>query len=55
MDIKFKKQAKTFTDERGNKIDYYARFIIIEGIPYSVNRADGKVFDYQFKEYLESK
>lgn len=53
MDVKFSREKKSFKDQNGNVIDYVARYIIIDGIPYSVNKTDGKVFDYQFSEYLK--
>lgn len=53
MDVKFSREKKSFKDQSGNVIDYVVRAIIIDDIPYAVNKNDAKVFDYQFSEYLK--
>lgn len=50
--IQFTSEERTFTNDQGQAINYTARNIIIDGTPYKVSKADGRVFDYQFKEYI---
>lgn len=52
MKIEFTSEQRSFTNEKGQTIDYTARTIVIDGTPYKVTKADGRVFDYQFKDYI---
>lgn len=52
MKIEFTSEERTFTNDKAQKIDYTARNIVIDGTPYKVTKADGRVFDYQFKDYI---
>jgi len=50
--IAFTSEERTFSNDRGQTISYTARNIIIDGIPFKVAKNDGKVFDLQFKDYI---
>ena len=52
--IEFISENRTFSNDRGQTIDYTARNIIIDGIPFKVAKNDGKVFDLQFKDYINN-
>lgn len=52
MEIEFKSENKQFINDKGQAIDYTARSIIIDGIAYKVSKSDGKVFDMQFRDYI---
>lgn len=52
MKLEFTSEEKTFTNEQGQSINYNDRRIIIDGTPYKVTKVDARVFDYQFKEYI---
>lgn len=50
--IEFTSEKRTFSNENGQTIDYIARNIIIDGIAFKVSKTDAKVFDLQFKDYI---
>ena len=52
MKIQFKKSKKQFTTEDGKVIDYEAREIVIDDVPYPVIKTKKDIFDYQFKELI---
>lgn len=52
MILAFTSEEKTFTNDEGRSIDYTDRRIVIDGTPYKVTKADSRVFDFQFKEYI---
>lgn len=52
MKIEFTAEEKTFTNDQGQSIDYTDRRIVIDGTPYKVTKADGRVFDYQFRDVI---
>lgn len=52
MKLEFTSEEKTFTNEKGQSIDYNDRRIVIDGTPYKVTKVDARVFDFQFKDYI---
>lgn len=52
MIIKFKSQDKVFTNDKGQSIPYTERIIEIDSIPFKISKADGKVFDLMFKDFI---
>lgn len=52
MIFAFTSEEKTFTNDKGQSIDYIDRRIVIDGTPYKVTKLDGRVFDLQFKELI---
>lgn len=52
MKLEFTSEEKTFTNDKGQSIEYTARHIVIDGTPYKVSKLDGRVFDLQFKDYI---
>lgn len=52
MKIQFTSQPKKFTNQNGQLIDYVERCIIIDGISYKVSKSEAKVFDLQFRDYV---
>lgn len=51
----FSREQRTFTDDSGRPVSYMKRSIIIDGIDFSVNSKDGKVFDIMFRDEIEDK
>lgn len=52
MKLEFTSEEKTFTNDQGQSINYTDRRIIIDGTPYKITKVDSRVFDYQFREYI---
>ncbi len=54
MKLAFTSQQKTFTNDRGQSIDYTERCIVFDNISYKVSKTAAQVFDLQFKDLINS-